>query len=46
MYHIPLAFQCTYECGDEESENGDGEDRSEIPGGGEMMEIAWSLVCK
>ena len=35
MYHVPLAVQPIYGCSDERSENGDGEDVSEISGGRE-----------
>ena len=35
-----------YECNDESSENRNGEDGSEISGGGETVEIACPLVCK
>ena len=33
MHHIPLALQCIYGRSDEGSENGDGEEGSEISGG-------------
>ena len=33
MYHVPLAFQCIYGC----SEDGDGKEVSEIPGGGDRV---------
>ena len=26
VYHVSLAFQCTYGCSDERGENGDGEE--------------------
>ena len=41
---FPLALQCTYGCSNE-GENGDGEERSEIPGGGKREGVAWLLVC-
>ena len=40
MYHVPLVFQ--YEGG----EKGDGEEGSEISGGGKRVDIAWPLVCR
>ena len=43
MYHIPLAVQCIYGCSDE-GEDGDGKEGSEIPVGGERVEIAAPLV--
>ena len=43
MYHVPLAPQCIYERSDEGGENGDGEEGSEISGGGKRVEIAWPL---
>ena len=46
MYHVPLALQCIYRCSDKGSENGDGEEMSDIPGGGKIVEIAWPLVCR
>ena len=33
MYHVPLAFKCN----NEGFENGDGEERSEVSGGGERV---------
>ena len=33
MYHVPMAFQCIYECYGEGGENGDEEEGSEISGG-------------
>ena len=45
MYHIPLALQCIYGCS-EGGENGDGEEGSEISGGGKRVEIAWPLLCR
>ena len=29
MYHVPLVFQCIYECRDERGENGEGEEGRE-----------------
>ena len=46
VYHVPLALQCIYGHSDEGSENGDGEEGSEISGGGKRVAIAWRLVCK
>ena len=44
---MPLALQCVYGCSDERSENGDGEDWSEISGGGGgRVEIAYPLECR
>ena len=43
MYYVPLGI---YEYSNEGGENGDGEEESEIPGGGKRMEIAWPLVCR
>ena len=38
MYHVPLALQCIiYGHSDEGGENGDGEKRSEISGGGKRL---------
>ena len=34
MFHVPLALQCICECSYEGGENGDGEEGSEISGGG------------
>ena len=39
MYHVPLALQHLYECIDEGGERGDGKEGSEIPGGGDIVEI-------
>ena len=38
--YVPLAFQGVYGCSNERSENGEGEDGSEISGGGERVKIA------
>ena len=46
LYHVPLAFQCIYECSDERGEDGDGNKGSEIPVGHERVEIAWPLVSR
>ena len=35
-----------YGRNDERGENRDEEEESEIPGGGDRVEIAWPLVCK
>ena len=43
---VPLAFKCIYRRSDEGGENGDGKEGSEISGGGEIVEIAWPLVCR
>ena len=43
MYYVILALQCVYGYSDKRSENGDGEDGSEISGRGK---IAWLLVCR
>ena len=39
-HHVPLALQCLYGCSDEGGEIGDGEERSEISGGGKRGMIA------
>ena len=39
MYHVPLAVQCIHGRSDEGAGNGDGREGSEIPGGGEGVEI-------
>ena len=41
MYHVP----CIYGCSDG-GKNGDGEEGSEISGGGKRGEIAWLFVCQ
>ena len=46
MYHVPLAVQCIYGYSDEGSEEGDGKEGSELLGGWEIVEIAWSLVYR
>ena len=46
MYNVPLAFPCIYIFSDERGENEDGEERSEISGGGKKVKIAWPLVCR
>ena len=43
---VSLAFQRVYRCSDERSNNEDGEDESEISGGGKKMKIAWPNVCR
>ena len=45
-YHSSLAVQCIYGRSDEVGEDGDGKERSQIPGGWKRMEIAWPLVCR
>ena len=40
LNHVPFAFQCVYGCSDKKSENGDGENGSDISGGRERVEIA------
>ena len=40
-----LALQCIYGCS-EEGENRDGEEGSEILGGGKRVEITWPLVFR
>ena len=37
MYRVPLALQCIYRRSDERVENGDGEEKSEISGGGKRL---------
>ena len=44
VHHIPLALHCIYGRSDEGGENGDGEEGREIPGEGNRVEIAWTLV--
>ena len=44
VYYVPLALQCIYGCSDKGSENGDGEEGSEISGGGKKVEITWPFV--
>ena len=46
MYYVPLAIQIMYGYSDELGEDGDGKEGSEIPGGWERVEIAWSLVSR
>ena len=46
VYHVPLALQCIYGRSDEVVENWDGEEGSEISGGGKRVEIACLLVCR
>ena len=46
MYHVSLAVHCTYGWGNEISEDEDGKEGSEFPGGWERVEIAWPLVCR
>ena len=46
MAASPLGFQCIYECSDQRSVNGDGEDGSEISGGGERVNITCLLVSR
>ena len=46
VYHVRVAFQCKYGSSYEGDKNGDREDGSDISGGGERVEISWSLVCK
>ena len=45
MYHVLLAFQCIYERSDKGGEDGDGKEGSEIPVGGERMEITGLLYA-
>ena len=46
MYHVPLDFKCIYGVGDKRCENVDGEDMSEVCGGGERVEITRFLECR
>ena len=46
LCHAPLALYCVYGCSDERSENGAGENGSEVSGGGETVKIACPLVCR
>ena len=46
MYYAPLVFQYIYGRSDEGDEDRDGKEVREIPGGGERVEITWSLVCR
>ena len=39
-------FDSIYGCHDEVGENVDGEEVSEISGGGGRVEIAWPLICR
>ena len=39
MYRVLLALYCIYGCSDEGVENGDMKEGSEIPGGGDRVEI-------
>ena len=39
LYNVPLAVQCIYGWSDEGSEDGDGKEGSEIPGGWERLQI-------
>ena len=45
MYHVPLALQYIYGHSDG-GENDNGEEGSEVLGGGKKVEIAWPLVCR
>ena len=47
LCHVPLDLQCIYGYTDERSENEDGEGGNEVSGGGgERVEMTWSLVCR
>ena len=46
MYHVPLALQCIYARRYVGGEDEDGEEWGEIPGGWEIVKIAWPLVCR
>ena len=46
VYHVPLALQFIYGHSDEGDENGDGEEGSEISGGGKKVQITYPLVCR
>ena len=46
MYHIPLNLQGIYRRSEERGKNGDGEEWSEISGGGKSVENALPLVCR
>ena len=46
MYHVPLAVHCIYGHIDEGDENEDGEEESEISGGGKRVKITWPLACR
>ena len=41
VHHAPLVFQCIYGCSDGRGENGDGNEGSDIPVGGERVNITW-----
>ena len=42
----PWPFNVYIEFSDVGSEDGDGKEGCEIPGGGEKVEISWSFVCR
>ena len=47
MFHVPFGFKNVNGCNDERSKNSNGEDGSEISGGGgveERVEILWRHV--
>ena len=44
MHHVPLAVQYIYGWSNKAGEDGDGKEGSEILGGWERVEIAWSHV--
>ena len=46
MYHFFMAVQCVYGCSDERGEDRDRKEGTEIPGGGERVEIAWPLFMQ
>ena len=46
MYHVSLAVQCIYGWSDEGGEDGDRNERSEIHGGEEKLDITCPLVCR
>ena len=46
LYHVPLAFQRVNGGSNERTENGDGEDGSEISEGEKRMKTPCPLVCR
>ena len=41
-----LSWLCIYGWSEEGSEDEDGKEGSELPGGWKIVEIAWPLVCR
>ena len=41
MYHVSLVVQCIYGLSEKGSEDGDGKEGGELPGGWERVEIVY-----